>query len=66
MQAAAVKLIKSGRKGCYLFVLKGNTDAEKFYISKGGVPEDESKVEFGGVLVSQKRFGWSNLNTLIN
>lgn len=65
MAAAATALLASGRKTVYLWVLEGNTPAEKFYISKGGRPLDKCRIEFGGALVNETRFVWDKLDTLL-
>ena len=66
MKAAARKLMRSGRHSFYLWVLEGNTAAEKFYISKGGVPEDKIASEFGGKVVNATRFVWRDFDELLS
>lgn len=66
MRSAARKLLVTGRKSYYLWVLRGNTAAEKFYLSKYGKPADETVHTFGGKTVPAKRFVWSNFDELLN
>lgn len=65
MNAAAGELRRTGRASVYLWVLKGNTPAEGFYKSRGGIPRDSGKADFGGKLVDETRFGWSTLDALL-
>jgi ribosomal protein S18 acetylase RimI-like enzyme len=65
MRAAAERLLASGRKSVYLWVLKGNHAAEAFYKAKGAVTEDTSTVDFGGTKVLQTRFVWKTLDALL-
>lgn len=66
LKAVASNLIRTGRKNFYLWVLKGNTPAEKFYKAKGGEPYDHSTAVFGGVVVSETRFVWRRLDALLD
>lgn len=66
MKTAARKLLATGRKSYYLWVLRGNTPAEKFYLSKHGKAADEATHTFGGKAVSARRFTWSNFDELLN
>jgi len=65
MRAAATELQCSGRKSAYLWVLKGNTPAEGFYISRGARTLDSDRVDFGGKMVEQTRFVWDTLDPLL-
>ncbi|HTE29690.1 MAG TPA: GNAT family N-acetyltransferase [Chryseolinea sp.] len=65
MRAAAERLIDSGRTNYYLWVLNGNSPAEKFYRSLSGVPADEKSSEFGGKTVKATRFVWDNFNRVL-
>lgn len=58
LNAVASRLLKTDRKSYYLFVLKGNTSAEKFYLAKGGKSLDVITHDFGGKVVQATRFGW--------
>ena len=66
MKAVAERLIQTGRKSVYLFVLKGNDAAEEFYLSRGAKRADASAVEFGGKNVFHTRFVWPTLDDLLN
>jgi ribosomal protein S18 acetylase RimI-like enzyme len=65
MRAVAERLLHTNRKSVYLWVLKGNDAAEKFYFSRGAHNEDVTPVEFGGKTVLQTRFVWSTLDSLL-
>jgi ribosomal protein S18 acetylase RimI-like enzyme len=64
LNAVADRLLSTGRKSFYLFVLKGNTAAEKFYLAKDGQPLDVITQEFGGKIVQATRFGWDQLERM--
>lgn len=66
MKKAAKKLLTTGRKSYYLWVLRGNTPAEKFYLSKHGKMADETTHTFGGKPVPARRFVWSDFDDLLN
>ena len=61
LNAVSERLLDTGRKSFYLFVLKGNTAAEKFYLAKGGKQLDVKTHEFGGKVVQATRFAWDEL-----
>ena len=61
LNAVAVQLLRTKRKSFYLFVLKGNTFAENFYLAKGGKPLDIMTHDFGGKVVQATRFVWDEL-----
>jgi len=61
MKAAATRLIDTGRNSFYLWVLKGNVPAEKFYLAIGGNAADLSESLFGGQVVAARRFVWPDL-----
>ena len=65
MQAAARRLLGSGRSNYYLWVLNGNEPAARFYESIGGIPEDERTVHFGGKDVKATRFGWATFEKVL-
>ncbi len=65
MRAAATELQCSGRKSVYLWVLKGNTAAEGFYISRGARTLDSGRTDFGGKMVEETRFVWDTLEGLL-
>jgi ribosomal protein S18 acetylase RimI-like enzyme len=54
-------LISSGKKSVYLWVLKGNNAAEKFYLSKNARIADTGTCVIGGATIGQTRFVWDNL-----
>ena len=64
LNAVAARLLSTERKSFYLFVLKGNTAAEKFYLAKGGRAMDVISHEFGGKEVQAIRFGWDQLERM--
>ena len=64
LNAVAARLLESNRKSFYLFVLKGNTPAENFYLAKGGRPLDILTHEFGGKVVDATRFAWEDLEAM--
>ena len=64
LNAVAGRLLRTGRKSFYLFVLRGNTAAEKFYLAKGGRAMDVKTHEFGGKVVQAVRFGWDQLERM--
>jgi len=64
LNAVAARLLNTGRKSFYLFVLKGNTPAEMFYLRKSGRPLDVITHEFGGKVVQATRFGWDHLERM--
>jgi GNAT superfamily N-acetyltransferase len=61
MKAVIDRLLETGRKSFYLWVLKGNIAAEAFYKAKGGKPADSGTVLFGGTLVGETRFVWEDI-----
>ena len=61
LNAVAARLLATNRKSFYLFVLKGNTFAENFYLAKGGQQLDTLTHEFGGKVVQATRFAWEDL-----
>jgi len=61
LNAVATRLLDTQRKSFYLFVLIGNTEAENFYLAKGGRPLDILTHEFGGKVVQATRFAWEHL-----
>ena len=65
MKTVAEKLMRSGIKSVYLWVLNGNTNAEEFYKRLGAKSADSSFEQFGGSPVSQTRYVWSSLDELI-
>lgn len=65
MRVAAQELLKTDRKSVYLWVLKGNVAAEAFYKSRGGRPVDTTFGNFGGTIISETRFVWDTLDTLL-
>jgi len=65
MKEVAQRLLNSGRKSFYLWVLKGNTPAELFYKAKGARVEDKGTGMFGGQEIEETRFVWDDLNVLI-
>lgn len=58
LSGVARKLLQSGRKSFYLWVLKGNSAAEKFYLARGAKKLDKSRSLFGGFIADETRFGW--------
>lgn len=64
LNAVADRLLKTNRKSFYLFVLKGNTSAENFYLAKGGKRLDTVKNELGGMVVEATRFAWDELERM--
>jgi ribosomal protein S18 acetylase RimI-like enzyme len=64
LNAVADRLLKTNRKSFYLFVLKGNTSAENFYLAKGGKRMDTWKNELGGMVVEATRFAWDELERM--
>ena len=65
MQAAARKLLASGRSNYYLWVLNGNDPAARFYESIGGVAGDQKNHLFGGKEVAATRYGWDTFNCVL-
>jgi ribosomal protein S18 acetylase RimI-like enzyme len=65
MKAVAEKLLESNRKSVYLFVLKGNDAAEKFYLARGARRGETSTIQFGGKIVEHVRFEWPSLDALL-
>lgn len=65
MKAVAEKLIETNRSSVYLWVLNGNAAAEKFYLSRGAHIADTTTAKFGDAEVSQTRFVWSDLASLL-
>jgi GNAT superfamily N-acetyltransferase len=65
LKAVAERLLQTGRKSVYLWVLKGNEPAEKFYFSRGAKRADTAVIQFGGKDVEQSRFVWPSLDVLI-
>lgn len=65
MRAAAKRLKAVGKHNFYLWVLEGNTPAEKFYLAKFGRPLDRAQSEFGGKMVWATRFVWDNFDSLL-
>lgn len=65
MKAVAERLRASNRHSVYLWVLNGNSAAEKFYYAIGAQSADTTTVKFGGVDVAQKRFVWPTLEPLL-
>ena len=65
MKEVAQRLLKSGRKSFYLWVLKGNTPAELVYQSKGARLEDLGTGMFGGQEIEETRFVWDDLKQLL-
>lgn len=64
LNAVAGRLLATNRKSFYLFVLKGNTFAENFYLAKRGRPLDTVTHEFGGKVVQAIRFAWEELEQM--
>jgi len=64
LNAVAARLLSTDRKSFYLFVLKGNTAAENFYLAKGGKRLDVITQEFGGKVVQAIRFAWDDLERM--
>jgi ribosomal protein S18 acetylase RimI-like enzyme len=64
LNAVAARLLDTQRKSFYLFVLKGNTGAENFYLAKGGTPLDILTHDFGGKTVQATRFAWEQLDRM--
>ncbi len=66
MKEVAQRLLHTGRKSFYLWVLKGNTLAELFYKAKGARVEDTGTGMFGGQEIEETRFVWDDLSVLIS
>jgi ribosomal protein S18 acetylase RimI-like enzyme len=65
MRAVAERLLASNRHSVYLWVLHGNTAAEKFYYAIGAQSADTTTAKFGDLDVFQKRFVWPALEPLL-
>lgn len=65
MKEAAERLLATGRRNFYLWVLHGNASAEQFYLSKGATAEDDKRQLFGGKSVSARRFAWRSFDRFL-
>jgi ribosomal protein S18 acetylase RimI-like enzyme len=65
MRETAKRLLASGRASVYLWVLKGNHLAEKFYVARGARVADTTTAKFGDMLVEQTRYCWPTLDSLL-
>jgi ribosomal protein S18 acetylase RimI-like enzyme len=65
MQTAAHTLFGRGHLSMMLWVLAGNGRARSVYEHTGGVVFMEREVEYGGAIVEEVAYGWTDIATLL-
>lgn len=65
MKEVAERLLQSGRKNVYLFVLKGNDAAGKFYLSRHGQVAETSDAILAGLPIQHTKYVWDDLSDLL-